>query len=101
MLPESESAKLVVMVFMVMISCSSWSSWSSGQTGKTRQPGQKGQTDLTFKLDFPGNLRRQFSQILYMVWYGLLAQPGKRESGSAIDNLLAQSRSKEILTIKK
>ena len=59
MLPESESAKLVVMVFMVMISCSSWSSWSSGQTGKTRQPGQKGQTgqtDLTFKLDLPGNL---------------------------------------------
>ena len=69
LLPESESAKLVVMVFMVMISCSSWSSWSSGQTGKIRQPGQKGQTgqtDLTFKLDFPGNQQREDFAILAM-----------------------------------
>ena len=36
-----------------------------------------------------------------MVGYGLLAQPWKRESGSAMDRLLALSRSKEILTRKK
>ena len=58
LLPESESAKLVVMVMIiivVMLVMTSWSSWSSGQTGK---PGNPGQTDLTFKLDFPGNLWR-------------------------------------------
>ena len=49
------------------LSWSSWSSWSSGQTGQqghtaqtgqTSQKEQTGQTDLTFKLDFPGNLCR-------------------------------------------
>ena len=51
LLPESESAKLVVMV----MTCPSWSSWSSGQK---RKPGNPEQTDLTFKLDFLGNLWR-------------------------------------------
>ena len=69
LLPESESAKLVIMVVMVMIIfvvmlvmvINDDSSFSSGQTGKpgqTRQTGQREQTDLTFKLDFSGNLCR-------------------------------------------
>ena len=43
---------------------------------------------------------RKFCDVLYRVWYGLLAQPGKRESSSEIDRLSAQSRLKYIL-IKK
>ena len=35
-----------------------------GQTGQTSQGWETGQTDLTFKLDFPGNLCRAASQFL-------------------------------------
>ena len=38
----------------------------TGQTGQTSQRGHKGQTDLTFELDFLGNLRRAAFEILAM-----------------------------------
>ena len=60
MLPESESAKLVVMVVMVMIFIVVMLVMVMGKdrkkTGQPGQAGQTGQTDLTFKLEFPGNL---------------------------------------------
>ena len=58
-------------------SWSSCSSWSSGQTEKPGQTGQTGhreQTDLTFKLDFPGNLCWAAFAILEVFWcYGHFA----------------------------
>ena len=70
MLPESESAKLVVMIVMVMIFIVVMLVMVIGtdrkKTGQPGQAGQTGQTDLTFKLEFPGNLCRTAFPILAM-----------------------------------
>ena len=70
------------------------------QEKQDRQDRQIWHLNLTFQVTCVGQLS-QFLWCLYMVWYGLLAQPGKRKSSSEIDRLLAQSRLKWIWTRKK
>ena len=69
LLPESESAKLVVMVVMVMIIIVVMLVMVImviRTDRKTMTKGQTRQTDLTFKLDFPGNFCRAAFAILTM-----------------------------------
>ena len=61
-MPESESAKLVVMVVMVMIIIVVMLVMvimviRTDKKTRTKRT-KRGQIDLTFKLDFPGNLDR-------------------------------------------
>ena len=47
----------------------------TGQTGQSSPKGLTGQTDLTFKLDFPGNLCRAAFAILAM--FNLISSAGQ------------------------
>ena len=68
LLPESENAKLIIMVDMVMII------FCHGHHGhqdrQENQENQTRQTDLTFKLYFPGNLSRAYFANFAMFYTG-------------------------------
>ena len=71
LLPESESAKLVIMVVMVMIIFVVMLVIVIiviRTDRKTRTNRQTGQTGVTFKLDFPGNLCGAAFAILAMFY---------------------------------
>ena len=81
---------MIIFVVMLVMVINDDSSFSSGQTGKPGQTGQTRQTDLTFKLDFPGNLRRaSFANFaLFYTGYGMdYSLNLGRESSSEIDRL--------------
>ena len=59
---------MVVMVNMVItVEIAIRTDRTTKVTGQTRQTSQRGQTDLTFKLDIPGNLCRAAFAILAMI----------------------------------
>ena len=64
LLPESESAKLVVMVMIIIVVMPVMVIMVIGTDRKTRKSRTDRQTDLTFKLDFPGKLCRVAFAIL-------------------------------------